>query len=115
MAYKDIHDPRNKAAKLKHYYANKQQYLDRNAKAKADKRAWIKAKKNVPCMDCGKSYPFYVMDFDHRDPSIKVANIGRLIGSWKKLKEEVEKCDIVCSNCHRIRTHSYLDTDEDLC
>lgn len=57
-------------------------------------------------MDCGVPYPYYVMEFDHRDPSQKLANIGRLLGnSWKRLKDEIAKCDVVCANCHRERTH----------
>lgn len=59
-------------------------------------------------MDCGVSYPYYVMDFDHRDPTTKESIVNRLVGcgSWKRLRAEVDKCDVVCSNCHRERTHS---------
>lgn len=65
--------------------------------------------KNKPCMDCGQSYPYYVMDFDHRDPSKKLFNLADSVTNGKSLKEireEIAKCDIVCSNCHRIRTYS---------
>jgi len=46
------------------------------------------------------------MDFDHRDGATKIAEISNLAhsGSTKKLLVEIEKCDLVCSNCHRIRT-----------
>lgn len=73
-------------------------------------RSAIQSLKGLPCMDCGVSYPPYVMDFDHRDGSGKVANVSRLIqnGTWEKVIEEVAKCDLVCSNCHRIRTHNRL-------
>lgn len=62
--------------------------------------------KDVPCMDCGIKYPPFVMDFDHRDPTQKVDGLARLVrsGSMRKMLAEVEKCDVVCSNCHRIRT-----------
>lgn len=71
------------------------------------KRAIIAKIKDVPCMDCGIKYPPYVMDFDHRNPYDKKMNISR-VGQWgiKTLLEEVKKCDIVCSNCHRIRTNN---------
>jgi hypothetical protein len=107
MAYKDLSDPRNKAAKLRHYYNNKEQYLARNKVIKAEKIAYIrKLREDNPCMDCGKKYPYYVMDFDHRDPSAKLTEVSRLVNfGWVKLKAEIEKCDIVCSNCHRERTH----------
>lgn len=59
--------------------------------------------KNVPCMDCGLSYPPYVMDFDHRENTGKLIDVN-LIRSIPALLREVKKCDVVCANCHRIRT-----------
>jgi hypothetical protein len=104
MPYTDIE--KSRAAKRKHYHENKEQYKLRNVQRKLEMRNWLGELKRQPCMDCGNSYPFYCMDFDHRDPEDKVANIGQLVnnGSWDKLRAEIEKCDVVCSNCHRIRT-----------
>ena len=68
--------------------------------------ALIREAKNKPCMDCGVSYPHYVMDFDHKTD--KKFLIGRQVHSTtavSKILEEIAKCDIVCSNCHRERTH----------
>jgi hypothetical protein len=47
------------------------------------------------------------MDFDHREPEEKVFNIGMNKSRFtlKRLLEEIQKCDIVCANCHRNRTH----------
>jgi hypothetical protein len=60
-----------------------------------------------PCIDCGET-DLRVLDFDHRDPSIKSYNIGRLTNgshcSWKKILTEISKCDVRCSNCHRKKT-----------
>jgi len=59
-----------------------------------------------PCVDCFESNPV-VLDFDHRNSSEKVFDINRAVASgWslKKLKSEIDKCDVRCSNCHRIRT-----------
>lgn len=63
-------------------------------------------KEKTPCMDCKMQYPYYVMDFDHVR-GIKHKNVAELIPSLskKKIDEEISKCEIVCSNCHRIRTH----------
>jgi hypothetical protein len=45
------------------------------------------------------------MDFDHRDPAVKVQGVTRMImGSIERMLAEAEKCDIVCANCHRLRT-----------
>jgi|ERR1051326_6085747 hypothetical protein len=61
--------------------------------------------KNVPCMDCNNSFPPECMDFDHREGTEKCFTIGsRTTLSLERLMTEIAKCDIVCSNCHRIRT-----------
>lgn len=59
--------------------------------------------KSGPCKDCGKTYHPCQMHFDHlRD---KKHNIGHLVtSSTKKLEEEISKCDLVCANCHALRT-----------
>lgn len=79
----------------------------RNAKRNYDKtRAKFNALKDGPCMDCGVSYPPYVMQWDHRDPSQKEFTIGSTTRvAWDKVLAEVAKCDLVCANCHAIRTH----------
>lgn len=70
------------------------------------KRDALNALKDVPCKDCGGSFPPYVMDFDHLgDKKFGIAD-GMTIFTLDELLEEVKKCDVVCSNCHRIRTHS---------
>lgn len=71
-------------------------------------RAILIEAKSRPCMDCGASYPYYVMDFDHVRGT-KAFNISRTVGqSPESLRAEIAKCDLVCSNCHRLRTHQGL-------
>ena len=63
--------------------------------------------KDVPCADCGIKYPPFVMDFDHLPEFEKIANIPKLINkrvAIKTLLDEIAKCEVVCSNCHRFRT-----------
>ena len=77
------------------------------ARQKAYLASYIrKLKENSPCLDCGEYYPYYVMDFDHVRGK-KHKNVMELIPtlSKKKIDQEIAKCEIVCSNCHRIRTH----------
>lgn len=111
MPYKDKNSPKaieaTRASRRKHYYANKAQYRANNDLKRKRLREWLMNLKSVPCMDCGISYPPFVMDLDHRDPSQKKYNVGGMtkMGSWNKMIEEASKCDVVCSNCHRIRTH----------
>ena len=62
---------------------------------------------DVPCADCGIRFPSFVMQFDHRDPTRKRFTVSRIITrSREVIVEEVAKCDVVCANCHRIRTYS---------
>jgi hypothetical protein len=66
--------------------------------------------KNVPCADCGRCYPPWVMDFDH-GYNAKVDNVSHLArkpNGLKRALEEARKCEIVCSNCHRERTHERM-------
>lgn len=62
--------------------------------------------KSGPCTDCEKNFPYYCMDFDHLDGSVKKLNIKEIKSSPSKkhILEEVAKCELVCVNCHRLRT-----------
>ena len=61
-------------------------------------------------MDCETSYPAVCMDFDHRDPSKKICSVSEAAKkSYDLMINEISKCDVVCSNCHRIRTAKRLD------
>lgn len=62
--------------------------------------------KSKPCADCKGSFPTIAMDFDHVRGE-KKANVANLVGTGRAVEvilEEIAKCDVVCSNCHRIRT-----------
>lgn len=75
-------------------------------------RELIVAAKTTPCADCGQTYPPYVMDLDHRDSGTKTAAVGTMVSySPARLVEEIAKCDVVCANCHRVRTHATRQTD----
>lgn len=77
------------------------------AKQKAYLYKYIREyKERHPCVDCKVQYPYYVMDFDHVRGR-KQKNVMELVPtlSKKKIDEEIAKCEVVCSNCHRARTH----------
>ena len=58
------------------------------------------------CADCGERDPV-VLDFDHREGSDKLGDVATMTGGpWRTIEAEVAKCDVVCANCHRRRTHA---------
>ena len=98
-----------------HYTANKQYYIDKARKRTNEIRAKVSAiKESAGCADCGEKYPACVMDFDHVRGK-KFLEVPKLIsrGSWKAVQKEIQKCDLVCSNCHRLRTHNLAEAELD--
>jgi len=62
--------------------------------------------KSAACIKCSENN-ILCLDFDHRDPTQKefcVSQAVNLVPSLKRLKDEIAKCDILCANCHRIKT-----------
>ena len=89
-----------------HYRRSKPSYPKRNLRAYAERRQMVIDAKSRPCADCGIQYPYYVMDFDHREGATKQFSLHSVHGVTKNaILREIEKCDVVCSNCHRERTH----------
>jgi hypothetical protein len=90
---------RNKAKHVQNVHANNKRYRE-------EYRAELDKLKDAPCVDCGERFPPCVMDFDHIDPSSKKFSLANApVGlSWELVLSEVAKCDLVCANCHRIRT-----------
>lgn len=81
-------------------------WLDKSPKSAALK-AWMIELKSKPCTDCGDCFPVCCMDFDHRKGEKKEYNVGSMFAhhyAREKIEREIAKCDLVCSNCHRVRT-----------
>lgn len=77
-------------------------------RARHERYAAIQTLKSKPCLACGETYPWHVMDFDHRDPSAKVEQISTMVKTyvpWARILEEIEKCDLLCVCCHRLKTY----------
>lgn len=92
-----------------HYKRNKSQYIARSMRSNIKRREYLQQLKSRPCADCGMQYPYYVMDFDHREDEEKVFEMNRVAYvSMRALKQEIKKCDLVCSNCHRVRTYQRI-------
>ena len=62
------------------------------------------AYKGGSCMDCGITYPIAVYDFHHIDPAEKEAALRDILRKgFEAAKPELDKCVLLCSNCHRLR------------
>lgn len=93
-----------KIYRKEHYLKNKQKYIDKASAYRIEfKRRFFTWLSTQQCADC-ENNDFRVLEFDHRYD--KLFNVSEILNSCsaKLLWEEVAKCDIVCANCHRIRT-----------
>lgn len=71
-----------------------------------------KIKESSSCMDCDQSYHSYQMDFDHRDQTLKINGITDMIVSQQSIEiimSEIDKCDLICANCHAMRSSIQLN------
>jgi hypothetical protein len=96
---------------VQYYAAHRDAELDRVKTRQAATLAWLRDLRRGPCEDCREMFPPHMMDFDHRDPSKKlftIAGAHAALMSRAKLIAEVEKCDVVCANCHALRTYARL-------
>jgi hypothetical protein len=61
------------------------------------------AYKGGACEQCGYGRRIDAFDFHHRDPAEKdfTMSDGGLTRSWEKVKAELDKCALLCANCHR--------------
>ncbi len=95
------------ADQKEYYKKNKEKYIEYSINRKKKGREYInkiKMKSNG-CVRCGyKEHPV-AMDFDHIDPNTKSKNVAHLATySFEQIDKEIAKCQILCANCHRIKT-----------
>ena len=86
-----------------HYRANKTIYLNKAKRHRVNLSDRVREAKEKPCTDCKIQYPHYVMQFDHLGD--KNFNISKLHRSWAAIQAEIKKCEVVCANCHAVRTY----------
>ena len=104
QAWKDANVEKMRSYRKKHYQQNKQAAIDRAAKRRKRLGAWLVSLKAEKCCSvCSESHPA-CLDFHHRDRSHKILEISRMVvqgWSEEKILREIEKCDVICANCHR--------------
>lgn len=106
MAFKNDEDRR---AYFRRYYAANR--AKRMAVVTANKQRILEyvqvLKIKLGCMDCGYNAHAEALEFDHTGGKVfSISDACRKGYSIERIKEEIKHCDLVCANCHRVRTVS---------
>lgn len=91
-----------------HYLSNKPAYFGRAKKSRSIALQELNEIKNVPCQDCKGRFHPVAMDFDHVGEKLFDIARGYRAKARSAVMAEIAKCEIVCSNCHRVRTFNRL-------
>lgn len=90
-------------SRLDSYYKDKKRHREKDyLRRQRVVDSYKSLKENYSCFFCEETEPV-CLDFHHIDPKTKLFNIGKELGrkSKQKIDDEIEKCVILCSNCHR--------------
>lgn len=98
-------------AQQRKYYAKHPEYqvkvkADNKRRRRKNKVWFLEYLKQQKCADCGIQ-DYVVLTHDHRDPALKSDCVSVYVqqgNSLRKIKDEIDKCDVVCFNCHARRT-----------
>jgi len=101
----------------RHYEDNRRKYLEKATKhrrvtAKVLREKMVKLLQGRCCQTCGFDN-IVTLEFHHRNPDDKLMCVSDMLArnhSWAKILLEIEKCDILCANCHRIETAKQNNT-----
>lgn len=116
---KTCHNQQTRAYSKLHYSKNKKQYEDRktrNGVSYKQKQQFVRnLKDNKICLDCKRTYRYWMLDFDHRPGTIKICEMSHCyhkLHTQEAILNEASKCDIICTNCHRDRTFMRMYPNE---
>ena len=102
MPFKD--PERKKEYRRKGYAENSKSEIAHVKRRKDEIRKWFwEYKKSLKCSKCSEAHPA-IIDFHHKKDKEKEMAISYMVAngfSIKKIKEELNKCQVVCANCHR--------------
>lgn len=95
---------KQKQAQQASYLRKKEQYYNNNRDARLKLREWFTTiMDNYSCVSCGESAN-ECLDLHHVDPSVKTEEVSKLLSDKRskvRIVAEIEKCAVLCSNCHR--------------
>ena len=110
MPYKDLEVRKLKQAGYSktHYEKNKQEVIRKISVRKKTHREWfVNYKKQLVCVTCGHNHPA-ALDFHHVEQKKSNRKVHKLVSDGhtkKRILEEIDKCVVLCSNCHREHHH----------
>lgn len=90
----------------RYHQANKVRRLEQKRALELQWDAWYQGLKQGPCADCGWIFHPAAMQFDHPPGVTKSGNVGDIRRAHNRLRllAEIAKCELVCANCHAVRT-----------
>lgn len=91
-----------KIAQNKHYLSYKEDFIRKSTESRIKKTNWLNSvKEKEGCKKCGENR-FYCLEHHHLDSKSKIKNVSELVKkfSFNKALEEIEKCIVLCKNCH---------------
>lgn len=106
MPYKDpiANIDRIRKSRRDWYYRNKEKQKIYKQTRDKELRLWFKDfKSHLKCNRCPED-DYICLDFHHLNPNEKEINVTQtLANSWskKRILKEIDKCEVICSNCHR--------------
>lgn len=105
VAWRKRFPERSSASSRRWQQRHKDQVAAYTRNRAAEKRAFLASVKlTVGCVDCGYRGRFVALAFDHVGTD-KVKDLSHMVGfSWGKVIAELDKCEVVCHNCHAVRT-----------
>lgn len=110
QAWRDANKERRAVYRKKQYQREKQKDIARVRERRKELRLWLKGVKELlVCNTCGEDETC-CLEFHHDNPEDKEMSISRSISmGWSKQRilKEIEKCTILCCNCHR-KLHASL-------
>ena len=117
-SYEDIQAELNCDMDQIAYHLNKDSKVNVSKKMRHDHPTELDAiqayKERMGCIDCGSDYPHFILEFDHLPGFKKFGQVSHILKKYgpDKAWEEIAKCDVVCSNCHKLRTNARLFPEE---
>jgi hypothetical protein len=98
------------------HYRNRNVNAERTLQRRAELRAWVyRLRQSHGCSRCTEDNPA-CLEFHHVDEADKEMQIGRMVThgySRERIEEEIEKCIVLCANCHRKEHYEPPDPIED--